>query len=80
MDVTKGHNLEEALLTLQVVLQGGLGVIDGGVPGREPTKGVTEKNLGSDVSCQRCSNSKHKNYFAKNPPNSGYNVKFMSTY
>merc|ERR1719242_2146640 len=29
--VVPGHNLEEALLAWQVVLQGGLGVIDGGV-------------------------------------------------
>ena len=31
-DFSKGHDLEEALLALQVVLQGGLGVVDGGVP------------------------------------------------
>jgi len=29
---SKGHDLEEALLALEVVLQGGLGVVDGGVP------------------------------------------------
>jgi len=29
---SKGHDLEEALLALQVVLQSGLGVVDGGVP------------------------------------------------
>ena len=31
-DFSRGHDLEEALLALQVVLQGSLGVVDGGVP------------------------------------------------
>ena len=42
---SKGHDLEEALLALQVVLQGGLRVVDGGVPRTVLLEGLVSVQL-----------------------------------
>ena len=44
--LSKRHNLEETFLSLEVVLQGSLGVIDGGVPWLVSAKQVNRSKSG----------------------------------